>query len=215
MIVRSAVVANLKNFKIPAQVVHADIARMRDNAGNLKKKAMQLTDSWEGVMFSLTKEIIECVALAVGFEPVVAENIHSEITALNYAKSSSKSAQGISMATWHSADASMLTLRGIKDLDTAFSAYNDGNLMAVLDANQDTFQRIISALPDYAAQMNFKPETAANVLKAFGADVSADLLYEIAVKYNGATSCIDIEGRRGINVAFIRAMTLTLVATLN
>lgn len=163
-------------------------------------------------MFKLRPEVVNRVAIAVGFAPEVAEGIHDEIVGLNYAKVESNAAP-YSMATWHSADATFLTLCGLENLDNAFAAYSDENLLEVLDANQDVFQRILKALPDYAHEMNFLPETCAKVLQAFGSTVSADLLYNVASKY-GTSSCIDLEGRRGVNAAFIRSVTLTLVSTL-
>ena len=61
--------------------------------------------------------------------------------------------------------------------------------------------------------VNFKPETASAVLGSFGADISADKLYEMASKH-GTSSVIDVEGRRGVSVEFIRSTTLTLATAL-
>ncbi|MBF2714320.1 hypothetical protein [Agrobacterium vitis] len=198
---------------IAASIVDADALRkIPENADGIKAKAMELTDSWAGVMFALTPEELTTIAVAVGFSQNVAEKIHGKISALNYA--TTQGAQGRwSIATYHSLDVTLMALRGVESFDDALASFNDSNVRKVLDANQETFQRIKQSLPAHAARMNFKPETAAAVLAAFGAEVSPDLLYELATKYD-TTSVIDLEGRRGVTVEFIRSVTLTLASTL-
>ncbi|MFC3394250.1 hypothetical protein [Brenneria rubrifaciens] len=190
-----------------------ELSRISENADAIRAKAMELTDSWEGVMFALPSEDLERIALALGFTPEVAENIHNEIRSLGYAKTQSMAGPA-SIATYHASDVSLLALRGVTDFDNALSHVNDSNLQQLLNDNQDTFQRIRNALPEHAARMNFKPETAAAVLKSLGANISPDLLYEICPKY-GTSSVIDLEGRRGVTTEFIRCVTLTLGTTVS
>ncbi|MCM2447762.1 hypothetical protein HGO41_21630 [Rahnella sp. CG8] len=190
-----------------------ELSRISENANAIRAKAMELTDSWEGVMFALPSEDLERIALALGFTPEVAENIHNEIRSLGYAKTQSMAGPA-SIATYHASDVSLLALRGVTDFDNALSHVNDSNLQQLLNDNQDTFQRIRNALPEHAARMNFKPETAAAVLKSLGANISPDLLYEICPKY-GTSSVIDLEGRRGVTTEFIRCVTLTLGTTVS
>jgi hypothetical protein len=198
---------------VAASAVGIDaVGNIRANAPAIRAKAMELTDAWAGVMFALSAEELETIAVALGFGHSVAEKIYSEIRALEYAHM-----QGIagsaSIATYHSLDVTFMALRGLTSYDDALASFGDHNLQVVLDAHQETFQRIRQALPEHAARMNFRPETAAAVLAAFGANVSPDLLYALAPKY-GTTSVVDIEGRRGVTVEFIRCVSLTLASTL-
>ena len=94
----------------------------------------------------------------------------------------------------HSLDVTFMALRGLSNYDAALARFGDHNLETVLDEHQDTFRRIKAALPEHATRMNFRPETAAAVLRSFGAHVSPDVLYALASKYH--TSVVDIEGRR-------------------
>lgn len=195
----------------PAVGIEA-LANIRANASAIKAKAMELTDSWGGVMFALSPDELKKIAVALGFDQTVAAKIPGAIRVLEYAHTNG-SAGRTSISTYHLLDVTFLALRGLSEYDSALAGFGDHNLEMVLDANQDTFQRVKTALPEHAARMNFNPETAAAVLRSFGADVSADLLYELASKY-GTTSVIDIEGRRGVTVEFIRCVTLTLASTL-
>jgi hypothetical protein len=197
---------------VAAPAVGTDaLANISANAEAIKAKAMELTDAWGSVMFALSPGELTEIAMAVGFEQAVAERIHAEIRALEYAHT--KGAAGSSsIATYHSQDVTFLALRGLTDYDRALARFNDDNLEAVLDAHQDAFRRILVALPGHASRMNFGPEIASAVLSAFGAQVSPATLYSLASKYH--TSVVDIEGRRGVTVAFIRCVTLTLASTL-
>ncbi|MEQ1976930.1 hypothetical protein [Xenorhabdus sp. SGI240] len=195
-----------------AMVSQNELCRISDNADALRSKAMELTDSWEGVMFALTHEEIENIALAVGFIPEVASKIHHEIKSLSYAKIQSNTGSD-SLATKHNMDISLLALRGVTDFDRALSHVNDSNLEEILDENQEIFQKIRNALPTYEARMNFRPETASAVLKSLGAEISPELLYKICPKYH-TTSVIDLENRKGVSTEFIRCVTLTLGTTV-
>ncbi|HZF93808.1 MAG TPA: hypothetical protein VEZ20_02940 [Allosphingosinicella sp.] len=201
-----------KNFIAARAVEYKSLERISQNADAIRAKAMELTDSWAGVMFRLTSDDLEKIAIALGFNPTVAAKIHDEIAALDYAMVSTNS-DTFSIATYHSLDVSFLALRGLTSFDHALSRFNDGNIEAVLDEHQDTFKRVMESLPTHAARMNFKPETAADVLSSLGADISADVLYRLASKYD-TSSVVDLEGRRGVTVEFIRSVTLTLAATL-
>ncbi|MDX7991610.1 hypothetical protein FE394_01300 [Xenorhabdus sp. Reich] len=189
-----------------------ELRRISDNAEALRSKAMELTDSWEGVMFALLPEEMENIALALGFIPEVSSKIHHEIKSLAYAKIQSLKGTE-SLATKHNIDVSLLALRGITDFDHALSHVNDTNLEKILDDNQEIFQKIRKALPAHEARMNFRPETASAVLKSLGADISPTLLYEICTKYH-TTSVIDLENRKGVSTEFIRCVTLTLGTTI-
>ncbi|KMW72524.1 hypothetical protein TI10_13805 [Photorhabdus luminescens subsp. luminescens] len=189
-----------------------ELCRISDNADAIRAKAMELTDSWEGVMFALSEEELENIALALEFSPDVAGKIHNKLKTLRYAKIQSQAGPSF-IVTYHILDVSLLALRGVTCFDNALSHVNDFNLQSILNENQDTFQKIRATLPEHAARMNFKPETAAAVLKALGANISPDLLYELCPKY-GTSSVIDLEGRRGVTTEFIRCVTLTLGTTL-
>ncbi|MBS9439007.1 hypothetical protein EAE91_18270 [Photorhabdus noenieputensis] len=195
-----------------AMVSQNELCRISDNADAIRAKAMELTDSWEGVMFALSAEELENIALALKFSPDVADKIHNELKTLRYAKVQSQAGPSF-IVTYHILDVSLLALRGVTSFNNALSHVNDLNLQPLLNENQDTFQKIRAALPEHTARMNFKPETAAAVLKALGADISSDLLYELCPKY-GTSSVIDLEGRRGVTTEFIRCVTLTLGTTL-
>ncbi|MGS0627822.1 MULTISPECIES: hypothetical protein [Photorhabdus] len=195
-----------------AMVSQNELCRISNNADAIRAKAMELTDSWEGVMFALSAEELENIALALEFSPDIADKIHNELKTLQYAKIQSQVGPSF-IATYHVLDVSLLALRGVTDFDNALSHVNDFNLQSFLNENQYTFQKIRAALPGHAARMNFKPETAAAVLKALGANISPDLLYELCPKY-GTSSVIDLEGRRGVTTEFIRSVTLTLGMTL-
>jgi hypothetical protein len=188
------------------------LERIAQRGREIAAKAMELTDSWEGVMFQLTQEELTRIALALGFNQATAEGIRDRICALAYATTlDAKSREAI--ATYHSLDVTFLALRDFANFDQALAPYNDDNVAWVLEAHQDKFQRIRESLPSHAARMNFKPETASAVLRAFGAQISADKLYELASKY-GTSSVVDVEGRRGVSVEFIRSTTLTLASAL-
>lgn len=202
------------NFVRPPAVIESDIRLIEENASVISKKAMELTDSWAGVMFVLSQEVVENVATAVGFDISVAKNIHKEIKKLRYATTESQATFNEPLATWHAIDATLLVLRGATNLDHALSDFSNENIQSILDAHQDVFQRIREALPGYTAQMNFNPETASAVLRSFGADISSDMLYALSSKY-GTTSCVDLEGRRGVSSDFIRCVTLTLAYALS
>ncbi|PHM38473.1 hypothetical protein [Xenorhabdus innexi] len=205
--------STLPHIMTAAMVKQSDLRRISDNADALRAKAMELTDSWEGVMFALPPEYIEKIALTLGFIPEVASQIHHEIKSLNYATIQSQ-AGSESLATEHNMDASFLALRGVTDFDHALSHVNDANVEKILDENQDIFQKIRHALPDYKALMNFRPETASAILKSLGADISPELLYKICPKYQ-TTSVVDLENRKGVSTAFIRCVTLTLGTTVS
>lgn len=207
---QSSASSNIINAAIVSQ---NELSRISVNAAAIRAKAMELTDSWEGVMFALPAEDLENMALALDFIPDVAEKIHNEIRALGYAKTQSLTGP-VSIATYHASDVSLLALRGVTDFDNALSHVNDSNLQQLLNDNQETFQRIRDALPEHSARMNFKPETASAVLAALGATVSPELLYEICPKY-GTTTVIDLEGRKGVTTEFIRCVTLTLGSTVS
>ncbi|WP_340609281.1 hypothetical protein [Xenorhabdus bharatensis] len=190
-----------------------DLHRLQGNADALRAKAMELTDSWEGVMFAMLPEYLEKIALTLGFVPEVASKIHHEIKSLNYAKIQSQ-AGSESLATEHNMDVSFLALRGVTDFDHVLSHVNDSNLEKILDENQEIFQKIRHALPEHKALMNFSPETASAVLKSLGAEISPELLYRLCPKYH-TTSVIDLENRKGVSTAFIRCVTLTLGTTVS
>jgi len=78
------------NLARPPAVIESDIRLIQENASAISKKAMELTDSWAGVMFVLSQEVVERVATAVGFDISVAKNIHKEIQKLQYASTESK-----------------------------------------------------------------------------------------------------------------------------
>ncbi|CCW29374.1 conserved hypothetical protein [Xenorhabdus nematophila F1] len=124
-----------------------ELRRISDNADALRTKAMELTDSWEGVMFALLPEEMENIALALGFSPEVSGKIHHEIKSLNYAKIQSLKGSE-SLATKHNMDISLLALRGVTDFDHALSHVNDTNLEEILDDNQEIFQKIRNAKPE-------------------------------------------------------------------
>ncbi|MDC9593124.1 hypothetical protein [Xenorhabdus sp. IM139775] len=189
-----------------------ELRRISDNADAIRAKGMELTDSWEGVMFALLPEKMENVALILGFIPEVSSKIHHEIKSLAYAKIQSLKGSE-SLATMHNMDISLLALRGVTDFDHALSHVNDTNLEAILDDNQDIFQKIRTAFSSYETQMNFRPETASAVLKSLGANISPELLYKICTKYH-TTSVIDLENRKGVSTEFIRCVTLTLGTTI-
>ncbi len=200
------------NFVSAPSVKPDDLKRIAQRGREISAKAMELTDAWEGVMFQLTPAELTQIATALGFNPQTAEGIHPEICALSYATTLSHAGK-TAIATYHSLDVTFLALRGFANFDRALSPYSDKNIEWVLEAHQDTFRRIRKSLPEHAARMNFKPETASAVLRSFGAEVSADKLYELASKY-GTSSVIDVEGRRGVSVEFIRSVTLTLATVL-
>ncbi|MDR6295028.1 hypothetical protein [Pantoea dispersa] len=207
---QSSTSSNVINASIVSQ---NELSRIQDNADAIRAKAMELTDSWEGVMFALPPGDLEKMALALGFTPDVAEKIHQEIRSLAYAKTQSLTGPA-AIATYHASDVSLLALRGVTDFDNALSHVSDSNLQQLLNDNQETFQRIRDALPEHAARMNFKPETASAVLASLGAKVSPELLYELCPKY-GTTTVVDLEGRKGVTTEFIRCVTLTLGSTVS
>lgn len=200
------------NFVGATSVEANDLKRIAKRGQEIAAKAMELTDSWAGVMFQLTPEELTRIAIALGFSQPVAEGIHQEICKLAYAtKLDGRGTAAI--ATYHSLDVTFLALRDFASFDRALAPFDDDNVEWVLDAHQQTFQLIRASLPEHAARMNFKPETASAVLRSFGAQISADKLYELASKYE-TSSVIDVEGRRGVTVEFIRCTTLTLAASL-
>jgi hypothetical protein len=201
-----------KSFVAASAVGIEAIGNIRANAAAIRTKAMELTDAWAGVMFALSPQELETIAVALGFGQSVAENIYSEVRTLEYAHTQGMTGTA-SVATWHALDVTFMALRGFTNYDEALASFDDHNLQAVLDAHQETFQRVRQALPEHAARMNFRPETAAAVLAAFGAKVSPDMLYALAPKY-GTKSVVDVEGRRGVPVEFVRCVTLTLASTL-
>jgi hypothetical protein len=74
-----------KNF-VGASAVGIDaIGNIRANAAAIRAKAMELTDAWAGVMFALSSEELETIAVALGFGQSVAEKIYSEARTLEYA----------------------------------------------------------------------------------------------------------------------------------
>lgn len=206
-------ISELGNFIGATAVKPDDLKRIAQRGREIAAKAMELTDSWEGVMFQLTQGELTKIALALGFNRPTAEGIHAEIRALEYATTLNASSRA-AIATYHSLDVTFLALRDFANFDRALACFNDENVGLVLDAHRDQFQRIRESLPDHAARMNFKPDTASAVLRAFGAEISADKLYELAPKY-GTSSVIDVQGRRGVSVEFIRSTTLTLAAALS
>jgi len=200
------------NFVGATAIKPDNLKRIAQRGPQIASKAMELTDAWEGVMFQLTQQELTRIAIALGFSKAVAEGIHGEIRQLAYATtldSESKAA----IATYHSLDVTFLALRDFANFDRALAPFNNDNVETVLETHHETFQRIRKSLPEHAARMNFKPETAAAVLRSFGAEISADKLYELASKW-GTSSVIDVEGRRGVTVEFIRSTTLTLAASL-
>lgn len=200
------------NFIGATSVKPDHLKRIAQREQEIAAKAMELTDSWEGVMFQLTQEELTKIALALGFNQSTAEGIHEQIRALAYATTLDATSRA-AIATYHALDVTFLALRDFANFDRALASFNDENVEGVLDSYQDKFQRIRASLPSHAARMNFKPETASAVLRAFGAEISADKLYALASKY-GTSSVVDVQGRRGVTVEFIRSTTLTLAAAL-
>jgi hypothetical protein len=205
--------SELGNFVDAKSVKPNNLERIGQRGPEIAAKAMELTDSWAGVMFQLTQEELTRIALALAFSQSTAEAIHQEIRKLAYATTLDNASKA-AVATYHSLDVTFLALRNFTDFNRALTSFNDDNIEWFLDTHQDMFQRIRESLPSHAARMNFKPETASTVLRSFGAEISADKLYALASKY-GTSSVVDVEGRRGVTVEFIRSTTLTLAAALS
>ena len=210
----------MKNFEIGRD----GLARIEKHADVIRAKAMELTDTWGGAMFIVDPHDARQVFLELGFNEQVAACVYDIVRGLKYVKhlqraekpansGALKLADEQSEFTWHGPDATCLVMRGFDNPSIAFCGVNDLTVRLHLDQHAALFQRVLGVLPSYAHQLMFSTQIGCGVLRAFGADISDDCLFDIALDYGGHRTT-DLQGRRGVPTAFVRALTLTLSGTV-
>lgn len=210
----------MQNFEIGLD----GLARIEKLANVIRAKAMELTDTWGGAMFIVDPHDARRVFLELGFNEQIADQVYDSVRGLKYVKHVQKVDETLnpeapkrdeeeSEFTWHGPDATCLVMRGFDNPSIAFRGVNDQTVRLHLDRNADLFQRLLGVLPEYAHKLMFSTHIGCGVLRAFGADISDECLFDIALEYGGHRTT-DLQGRRGVPTAFVRALTLTLSGTM-
>jgi hypothetical protein len=190
-----------------------NLERLRARSSDLSAKAMELTDAWGQAMFVLDRPLVERLFSTLGFSDEVAAGVYDGVRSLAYVEREQDGGEPQPEVTWHAVDATCLTLRGCVGLGSAMSDIDDESVEGFIDGHLDLFEELMEAMPSYARSLMFSPEVASVVIGAFGADLSADKLYELAATY-GRQVTEDLEGRRGVSTQFVRSLTLTIAARI-
>jgi hypothetical protein len=190
------------------------LGRIDQYADAIRAKAMELTDTWGGAMFIVDPEDSARLFKALGFQDDVAAAVYERVYGLHYVDHVHAGGDASSEFTWHGPDVTTLVLRGFDDPGTAFSSINDATARDFLLANRAKFERVLAAIPAYASKLMFSTKIGCGVLRAFGAQLSEESLFDLALEF-GRHRTTDLEGRRGVPTAFVRAFTLTMSSTLN
>jgi hypothetical protein len=199
--------------KTVEQVTVADLNNFNVHAQDVMAVAMKLTDSWGQAMFILNQNLVQNLFTALGFSAEVAANVFESVRALGYVHHRIAGESTRTEFTWHVADAACMTLRGIVGMRSAFNGIDDSNVEQFLLGNRDLFDRLMGAMPEYAANLMFSPGIGATVIETLGGAVSAEKLYEMAWTYGGQVTK-DLDGRLGVSTQFVRALTLTISARI-
>jgi hypothetical protein len=189
------------------------LSRIEEHADTIRAKAMELTDTWGGAMFIVSADESRRLFQALGFTEDVAAAVYRCVHDLNYVFHERATLPTGSEFTWHELDVTTLVLRGFDDPATAFVDITDETVRAHIREHRALFDGVMGAIPEYASRLMFSTRVARHVLAAFGANVSEQTLFDLALEFSGHRIS-DLEGRRGIATQFIRALTLTLSATL-
>lgn len=197
-----------KNIKLFDVNINA-LNNLKENADQLNSTAMQLTDAWGSVMFVLDPKTVKKTFETIGFNSEVSESIYETVKSI-YAVSKSDD-QNSKVVTWHGTPATIMLLKGIKNIKESLSDINDSNLEEHLSQNETLLNSLIELQNESYGTLLFSPKIASDVISVFGAKVSPEKIYQLAIKY-GALSTSDVEGRKGISSKFIRSMTHILAA---
>lgn len=198
---------------LPFEVTTSDLTRIDERAHLIRAKAMELTDTWGGAMFIMDPARCELLFRTLGFSQEVAAVVYERAYNLGYVQHTHADGLPTSAFTWHGPDITVLVLRGFGDPGKAFTAVTDQTARSYFLRNLHLFQEIMKALPEYASNLMFSTRIACNVLRAFGASLSEDTIFDLALEFGGQRTT-DLEGRRGVATQFVRAFTLTLSATI-
>lgn len=185
------------------------LENLKTHADELNSTAMQLTDAWGSVMFVLDPPTISKTFETLGFSRDVSQEVYETVRSI-YAVNKFGTTDS-RVVTWHGTPASILLLRGISDLSSALSSVNDENIGIFLNENKALLEKLMEMQNETYGALLFSPQVASAVIGVFGAKVSADKIYRLAIQH-GVLSTSDVEGRRGISSKFIRSMTHILAA---
>jgi|GEM_PF-6752869 len=202
-----------RTYQAPQQVQLTSLDNLRTRASSLKRLAMELTDTWGGAMFIMSPGLVESIFSTLGFQKTVATAVFESVRSLAYVQQRRSGIPPQSQFTWHGADGTVLTLRGCEDLRRAFVKVDDSTIEQVLTSNLELFGKLMDVMPDYARDLMFSTEVSCNVVNTFGACVSQDRIYDLALRFGGQHT-LDLEGRRGVPTQFVRSLTLTIAATI-
>ncbi|MFO0754982.1 MAG: hypothetical protein U0359_00705 [Byssovorax sp.] len=197
----------------PSQVTLADLARLEANAQDVMAIAMKLTDSWGQAMFVMDGAYVAKLFAALGYTKEVADAVYERVRSLAYVNHKIQGQADRAEFTWHITDAACFTLRGAKDLSKAMASVTDANIEQTLLANKSVFDRLMDIMPDYSRNLMFSPGVASTVMATIGSSVSAEKIYDLAWRYGGQVTK-DLDGRLGVSTQFVRALTLTISATI-
>jgi hypothetical protein len=189
------------------------LGRLQAHASGLKALAMELTDTWGGAMFIMSPSLVEKIFSTMGFQKSISTAVYESVRALAYVQHRRVGQPTQSEFTYHGQDGTALTLRGCVNLRKSFAGVSDGTISTLLRDNKELFGKLMDVMPEYSRDLMFSTEVACNVINTFGAQISQDRMYDLALEFGGQNT-LDLEGRRGVPTQFVRSLTLTLSATV-
>lgn len=197
----------------PSEVTPAELGRIDEHAHDVMAIAMKLTDSWGQAMFIMDGDYVAKLFTVLGYTQEVADAVYERVRNLAYVNHRIQDQADRTEFTWHITDATCLTLRGAADLSKSMASVTDDNIEATLLASKGIFEQIMDVMPDYSRKLMFSPTVASVVMATLGSSVSAEKLYDLAWRYGGQVTK-DLDGRLGVSTQFVRALTLTISATI-
>lgn len=204
---------SIQRLSVTSHVDVRGLARLDTCAQDVMAKAMRLTDAWGQAMFILDGPYVEKLFSVLGFPTEVCARVFEKVRGLAYVSHKQQGKTDQAEFTWHITDAACLTLRGAVGLDRVMASVTDKTVESFITNNIELFTALMNVMPEYASRLMFSPEVASTVMATLGANVSANVIYDLAWRY-GKQVTRDLDGRRGVSTQFIRALTLVISARI-
>jgi hypothetical protein len=193
-----------------SSVEEGDLDRLKLHATELNAGAVASADAW-GATFIVEADTVAKTALALGLPKKLSKRLHEKVRSTSTVRRHGTNGVLPEAFTWHHFPTALLLLRGRTPLDEALSQLTDHTLASFVQANAESLRRVMDAQPTSSEHLLFPPQVAARALGVFGAAVSPEEMFELALKY-GAVTTEDANGRRAMASRFIMGVALITAA---
>ena len=190
-----------KRLKTLSDVTPKDVENLfAKHANKLHEKVDDTRDAYFGFIFPINRADFRAVAVALNIDESTGRLLYKGGTA--FSTFMPKGRKGARQITNHIVGSSILALRG-RDLDNGLDVVTDKTLAEYIQKYEGTALEIAEARTSWFGRIYFPAAAFSNALAVFGAKVTPDTFFDLAVQYgygNVAGERKTIRGDFGIGV---------------